>query len=152
MALAQDLFLQSHGIGAPTQTTAQLLVSCPLQHPGREAVFRALTAVPHLGPQAAHAIVGAFASLGPLMAAYADPGRYKLPPCLPETPGSVWLAGRAVIADQTSDMVSTLDHLTRPMEALIFAVPGWPQNAYSPSDDADDRHMLRPGQRSRSWT
>ena len=72
---AQDLFLQSHGIGAPTQTTAQLLVSCPLQHPGREAVFRALTAVPHLGPQAAHAIVGAFASLGPLMAAYADPGR-----------------------------------------------------------------------------
>jgi len=73
--LAQDLFLQSHGIGAPTQTTAQLLVSCPLQHPGREAVFRALTAVPHLGPQAAHAIVGAFASLGPLMAAYADPGR-----------------------------------------------------------------------------
>ena len=45
------MFLQSHGIGAPTQTAAQLLVSCPLQHPGREAVFRALTAVPHLGPQ-----------------------------------------------------------------------------------------------------
>jgi hypothetical protein len=50
-APVQDMFLQSHGIGAPTQTTAQLLVSCPLQHPGREAVFRALTAVPHLGPQ-----------------------------------------------------------------------------------------------------
>jgi hypothetical protein len=33
-APVQDMFLQSHGIGAPTQTTAQLLVSCPLQHPG----------------------------------------------------------------------------------------------------------------------
>ena len=75
VAPAQDMFLQSHGIGAPTQTTAQLLVSYPLLHPGREAVFRALTAVPHLGPQAAHAIVGSFASLGPLMAAYTEPSR-----------------------------------------------------------------------------
>ena len=50
-APAQDMFLQSHGMGAPTHTAAQLLVSCPLPHPGREAVFRALTAVPHLGPQ-----------------------------------------------------------------------------------------------------
>jgi hypothetical protein len=159
------MFLQSHGIGAPTQTTAQLLVSCPLQHSGAcggvpgahsgcapgtagdgsttdcadiknpslestgtlatlgHMIAPALTA--HAEPlaliedcqsgashgtgwmpgqlsgwsgwvqstlplqplltfaslkvQAAHAIVGAFASLGPLMAAHTETARYGCP-------------------------------------------------------------------------
>ena len=69
------MYLESHGGGAPSAAASLLLGTQPLEHPAREHVFRALSHIPHLGPAAAHAIVGAFASLGPLMAAYADPSK-----------------------------------------------------------------------------
>lgn len=72
----QDMYLETHGGGGPSQAASQLLVSQPLTHPAREHVFRALSHVPNLGPGAAHVIVDSFASLGPLMAAYADTTRW----------------------------------------------------------------------------
>ena len=70
------MYLETHGGGGPSQAASQLLVSQPLTHPAREHVFRALSHVPNLGPGAAHVIVDSFASLGPLMAAYADTTRW----------------------------------------------------------------------------
>ena len=69
------MYLATHGGGGPSQAASQLLTEQPLAHPAREHVFRALSHVPHLGPGAAHAIVGAFASVGSLLVAYADPTR-----------------------------------------------------------------------------
>ena len=51
-------------------------------HPGLELWRRymALCCLPELGPKQAHAVVGAWPSLGALLAAYQDPARYASSP------------------------------------------------------------------------
>ena len=73
----QESFLKSFGGGnADTAAAKALLVREPLPHPDRQTLFHALSCMPDLGPQAAQAIVGAYPSLGAVIAAYQDPSKY----------------------------------------------------------------------------
>lgn len=76
----QTAYVMSFGAGKPdTQAMAELLKKAPLPHKDRETWFKALNNIPRLGPQAAHATCGSFASLGSLIQTYKAPRQWGPP-------------------------------------------------------------------------
>ncbi len=67
----QVAYVNSFGAGKPdTAAMLELLRKAPLPHKDREVWFKALSFIPKLGPQAAHAVSSQYPSLGALLATY----------------------------------------------------------------------------------
>lgn len=67
----QAAYTMSFGAGKPDSSAMQeLLKKAPLPHKDREVWFKALSCIPKLGPQAAHAVSTRHTSLGALIASY----------------------------------------------------------------------------------